>query len=260
MDERAGLINERTAMMANQRENRTIVVTGAGSGIGSACALRLTGPGVSVVAIDRNLKAATETVRQVENKGGLAVAAESDVTRREKIDEVFRTLSQVDVLVNSAGIDEEKAMEDITAEDMRRLYDVNAIGLFSVSQAALARMPDGGKIINIGSRAYLGSRRHAHYVASKAAAIGLTRTMALELTSRQIAVNAVAPGPVRTPLLAGRSEENLAQLAAGYPGGHLPEPEDIAQAVAFFADPATRFITGQVLLIDGGRSLGLSGA
>lgn len=117
-------------------------------------------------------------------------------------------------------------------------------------------MPDGGKIINIGSRAYLGSPRHAHYVASKAAVIGLTRTMALELRSRQITINAVAPGPVRTPILEGRSKENLARLAADYPGGRLPEAEDIAQAVAFFADPATRFITGQVLLIDGGRSLG----
>lgn len=160
------------------------------------------------------------------------------------------------ILVNSAGVDQEKSLEDITTEDMRRLYEVNAIGLFSVSQAALARMPNGGKIINIGSRAYLGSRRHAHYVASKVAVVGFTRTMALELTSRQITVNAVAPGPVRTPILAGRSEENLAQLAASYPGGHLPEAEAIAHAVAFFADPATRFITGQVLLIDGGRSLG----
>ena len=117
-------------------------------------------------------------------------------------------------------------------------------------------MPDGGKIVNIGSRAYLGSRRHAHYVSSKAAVVGLTRAMALELAPRQITVNVVAPGPVRTPMLAGRSEEDLARFSAGYPGGRMPEPEDIAQAVAFFADPATRFITGQVLLVDGGRSLG----
>jgi 3-oxoacyl-[acyl-carrier protein] reductase len=112
----------------------------------------------------------------------------------------------------------------------------------------------------VGSRAYLGSRHHAHYVASKAAVVGLTRTMALELSARQILVNAVAPGLVRTPLLSEISEERLVQLAADYPGGRLPEPEDVAQAVAFFADPATRFITGQVLIIDGGRSLGLSNA
>jgi 3-oxoacyl-[acyl-carrier protein] reductase len=149
--------------------------------------------GVHLVAIDRNGDGAVETARRIDSVGGLALAAECDVTQGKAVDTVFGALSRVDVLVNCAGVYSDKALEDITAEDMRRTYEVNVVGLFGVSQAALARMPDGGRIINIGSRAYLGSRRHADYVASKAAVVGLTRTMALELTDRQIAVNAVAP-------------------------------------------------------------------
>jgi len=242
--------------MAELSDKRTLAITGAGSGIGRACAQRLAGADVSVIALDRNFSAAAETVKSIEGAGFSGSAVECDVTRREVVDEVFRALGPVHVLVNSAGVFGEKALEDITMEDMRQMYEVNVIGLFKASQAALVRMPSGGKIINIGSRAYLGLAKHAHYVASKGAVIALTRTMALELLSRQISVNAVAPGMVRTPLLAGLSEERFAQIVAGYPGGRLPEPEDIAQAVAFFADPATRFITGQVLIIDAGRSLG----
>jgi 3-oxoacyl-[acyl-carrier protein] reductase len=142
--------------------------------------------------------------------------------------------------------------------DMRRVYDVNVIGLLTITQAVLARMPGGGRIINIGSRAYLGSPNHAHYVASKAAVAGLTRTLVLELAARQITVNAVAPGPV-APRCSTRSPPSGSLRQPPHnPGGQLPEPEDVAQAVAFFADPATRFINGQILLLDGGRSAGLS--
>ncbi|MBA2677931.1 MAG: SDR family oxidoreductase [Ktedonobacteraceae bacterium] len=242
--------------MTQKSGKRVIIVTGAGSGIGRACAKLLAGPDVNIVVLDRNRDLAGETVALIEKMGFQGTAVECDVTQREAVANAFAFLGSVHVLVNSAGVEEEKTLEDIAPEDMRRMYEVNVIGLFSVSQAALAQMPDGGRIINIGSRAYLGSRHHAHYVASKAAVVGLTRTMALELTGRQIAVNVVAPGPVMTPLLTGRSQENLAQLAASYPSGQMPEAEDVARAVAFFADPATRFITGQVLLIDGGRSLG----
>ena len=164
-----------------------------------------------------------------------------------------------DVLINSTGIFDDKPLEQVTADDLRRMYEVNMIGLFITTQAALAQMPDGGRIINISSRAYLGSRDHAHYVPSKAAVIGLTRTRAIEHGPRQIMVNAIAPGMVRTPMLAGRTARRISQLAAGYPRGRLPEAEDIAQAIAFFGDPQTMFITGQVLIIDGGRSVRLSG-
>lgn len=246
--------------MKGTSEKRIIVITGAGSGIGLACAKRLATTGTEIIALDRDRSAASETVRLVETVGASGRAIECDVTRRDMVDEAFRTVGHTDVLVNSAGVFGEKSLEDITADDLRYMYEVNAVGLFSVSQVALKGMSSGGKIVNIGSRAYLGSLRHAHYVASKAAVVGLTRTMAIELLSREISVNTVAPGVVRTPMVAGLPEKRLADIAAGYPGGRIPEAEDIAQAVAFFADPLTRFITGQVLIIDGGRSLGGSSA
>jgi 3-oxoacyl-[acyl-carrier protein] reductase len=247
--------------MSDAERVRTVVITGAGSGIGRAAAVRIGSDGAEILALDRNGDPAQETVTAVEARGGRAKAVACDVTDEQALEAAMSTVDHIDVLINSAGIFGEKRVEEITGDDLRRMYEVNAIGLFNATKIALQRMPEGSRIINIASRAYLGSRDHAHYVASKAAVVGLTRTLAIDLVPRQIAVNAIAPGPVRTPMLtSGLPTERLQQLAASYPGGRLIEAEDVAQAIAFFADPATRSITGQVLIIDGGRSLGLSGA
>lgn len=241
--------------------SRTVVVTGAGAGIGRACARRLAGPATFVVALDRDESAAAAICRELQMADGAGKAVGCDITDPAAVRAAVADLPRVDVLVNSAGIDSQRALTEITAVDMRTTYEVNVIGLLQVVQAALPRMPVGARIINIGSRAYLGSANHAHYVASKAAVVGLTRTLVLELSDRQISVNAVAPGPVRTRLLLDElSEARLAQAAAAYPGGRLPEPDDVAQVVAFLADPATRHINGQVIILDGGRSVGLTPA
>jgi 3-oxoacyl-[acyl-carrier protein] reductase len=246
--------------MSDAERVHTVVITGAGSGIGRAAALRIGAEGARILALDRDAESAQETAQAITKAGGQALSAAADVTDESAVEAAIGNVDRIDVLVNCAGIFGEKRVEEITADDLRSMYEVNAIGLFNVTKTALQRMPDGSRIINVASRAYLGSRDHAHYVASKAAVVGLTRTLAIDLAPRQIAVNAIAPGAVRTPMLARLPEDRLQRLADSYPQQRLIEAEDVAQAIAFFADPATRSITGQVLIIDGGRSLGLSGA
>jgi len=148
----------------------------------------------------------------------------------------------------------------VTSADFRRMYEVNLLAVATLTQEAARKMTRGARIVNIASRAYLGAKNHAHYVASKAALVGYTRASAMELAARGIMVNAIAPGLIDTPLLRALSPERLAAQLALQPTGAAGTPEDIANAVVFFASPATCFVTGQVLFVDGGKSLGGSGS
>jgi 3-oxoacyl-[acyl-carrier protein] reductase len=140
---------------------------------------------------------------------------------------------------------------DVDSADYRRAFDVNLLAVATLTQEAARDMAPGAKIVNIASRAYLGAKNHPHYVASKAALVGYTRASAMELAPRGILVNAIAPGLIDTPLL-----RNLALQ----PTGRAGQPQDVANAVSFLAAPHMDFITGQVIFVDGGKSLGGSGA
>jgi len=237
-------------------ERPLAVVTGGGAGIGAAISRVLARDGYRVLLVDLHADKAAETAGTIRQDGGEAEGIGLDITDADGLERLVQKAGTVRLLVNNAGIFDVKGFFDLGPADFRRMYEVNLVALFSLSQKLAARMQPGAAIVNIASRAMLGARHYAHYVASKAAVAGLTKAMALELAEGGIRVNAVAPGVIETDMLKARSDTDLDGLRALQPMKSLGAPEDIAEAVAFLGSDRARFITGQVLLVDGGRSLG----
>ncbi|WP_265502565.1 SDR family NAD(P)-dependent oxidoreductase [Paracoccus beibuensis] len=236
-------------------EQATAIVTGAGAGIGRAIALRLSQEGYLVIVADRAEDPAAETVAQIQSAGGAARAEILDITNPAATQALIDGAKGLRVLVNNAGIFDVIAFDNLTADDFRRMYEINTVAMFTLCQQASRVLPEGGRIINLASRAAFGARNYAHYVASKAGVAGMTKAMSLELAARQITVNAVAPGVIETDMLKARPE-GLEGMRVQQPSGRLGSPEHIAHAVAFLADPRAEYVTGQVLIVDGGRSVG----
>ncbi|SEJ89263.1 3-oxoacyl-[acyl-carrier protein] reductase [Variovorax sp. OK605] len=247
--------------MNNSSEDKRIaLVTGGASGMGRAIVERMARDGWRVVMADYNGELA-ERETQALRAAGLDVECRAiDLTDEAAVRAMVQALPPLTALVNNAGIFDERAFLDVSSADFRRMYEVNLLAVATLTQEAARKMANGARIVNIASRAYLGAKNHAHYVASKAALVGYTRASAMELAARGIMVNAIAPGLIDTPLLRALSPERLAAQLALQPTGAAGTPEDIANAVVFFASPATCFVTGQVLFVDGGKSLGGSGS
>lgn len=239
---------------------RSALVTGGSRGIGRAVVQELAQAGWPVCVNYLEQKEAAElVVRKLQDQGLEAIAFQADVADREAVTAAIRRveaeLGPVSLLVNNAGIAGQHQFQDITEDFWQRIFAVNVDGAFHTIQAVLPRMihEKAGCIVNISSIwGQRGASCEAAYSAAKAALIGLTRSLAMELAPSGIRVNCVAPGVIRTDMVAVLGEETLADLARETPVGRLGSPEDVACAVSFLAGDAASFITGQVLTADGG--------
>ncbi|CAB3821764.1 SDR family oxidoreductase [Achromobacter mucicolens] len=238
----------------------TALVTGGASGMGLAIVERLARDGFRVVMADRNGALAEKESRALADRGLDVSHRVVDLADEAATRALASALPPLAALVNNAGLFDERTFFDVTSDDYRRAFDVNLLAVATLTQEAARTMQPGAKIVNIASRAYLGAKNHPHYVASKAALVGYTRASAMELAGRGILVNAIAPGLIDTPLLRNLTPERMAAQLALQPTGRAGRPEDIANAVSFLAAPHMDFITGQVIFVDGGKSLGGSGA
>lgn len=238
----------------------TALVTGGASGMGLAIVERLARDGFRVVMADRNRALAEKESRALADRGLDVSHRVVDLADEAATRALASALPPLAALVSNAGLFDERTFFDVTSDDYRRAFDVNLLAVATLTQEAARTMQPGAKIVNIASRAYLGAKNHPHYVASKAALVGYTRASAMELAGRGILVNAIAPGLIDTPLLRNLTPERMAAQLALQPTGRAGRPEDIANAVSFLAAPHMDFITGQVIFVDGGKSLGGSGA
>ena len=235
---------------------KTALVTGGSRGIGAAVCRRLTEDGLRVVVhYNQNKGKAEALVRELTEKTGLPhLALPAELAERAQVEELFRLAGPVDVLVNNAGIAQQKLFTDITEDDWRRMFAVDVDGVFRCCQCALPHMihEKSGCIINIASIwGEIGASCEVHYSAAKAAVIGLTKALAKELGPSHIRVNCVSPGVIDTEMNAMFDKETMRDLCESTPLGRIGSPEDIAAAVSFLASDAASFITGQTLSVNG---------
>lgn len=238
--------------------NGTALVTGAARGIGLSIATLLAQQGYRTIATDIDGAVVEQEATRLRADGLDVSGYQLDIKDRPAVAALCAQLASVQVLVNNAGIGSRLvAFEDLGAEELAAMLALNAGGTFIVAQECARRMKDGGSIINIASRGYLGGAGASHYVASKAAVVGLTRAMAIELRWQGIRVNAVAPGMVDTRMITDFTPDTRRALLSREPSGGPADPREIAQAVAFLASDQARFVSGQVILVDGGKSVGM---
>ncbi len=234
---------------------RVALVTGSTRGIGRAIAETLIGCGARVAVVGRDRAKATEVSEAVGGAGGFACDIGDPASVEALIGEVEKTVGGIDILVNNAGLTRDNLMMRLKNEDWDAVLNTNLRGAFvavrSVSRGMIKRR--WGRIINIASVVgIVGNKGQANYAASKAGLIGFTKSVAKELASRNVLVNVVAPGFVETDMTAAMTPEARALLSKQIPLERLGTPSDVAGTVAFLASDAASYITGQVIVVDGG--------
>ncbi len=243
----------------DQLGNQIAVVTGAGRGIGRAIALNFAGEGADVVCVSRTAENSAKVAQEVRGLGRKAWALAVDVSDpaavNAAVEKILAEAGRVDILVNNAGVTRDGLLMRMSDADWDTVLNTNLKGAFlftrALSRAFLKQR--SGRIINISSViGLIGNAGQANYAASKAALLGFTKSLARELGSRGITVNAIAPGFIETDMTAALNEQVRTELLKKIPLGSLGQPEDIANTALFLASPQSRYITGQVLTVDGG--------
>jgi len=241
-------------------ENQVAVVTGAGRGIGHGIALRLAQEGARVASVSRTEANAQKTAQEINAlRANAAKAYAVDVADHSAVQKtgaaILEEFGRIDILVNNAGVTRDGLSMRMAVEDWDTVLNTNLKGAFNFVQAMMRTMikQRSGRIINISSViGLIGNAGQANYASSKAGLIGLTKSLARELASRGITVNAIAPGLIETDMTGVLSDEVRQSILQKVPLGRLGQPDDIAAAVAYLASAEASYITGQVLTVDGG--------
>ena len=235
-------------------ETASAIVTGAGSGIGRAIAIRLAADGYAVLVNDLDLGRAQAVVSEIAVSGAKAVAAAGDVSSEVDARAIHAAavaaFGDTDLLINNAGIVHQSLFENLEIADFDRMFAVHVRGTFLMTKMVLPAMLKAGKgaVINVASQlGQVGGIELSHYAAAKSAIIGMTKSLAREVSSRGVRVNAVAPGPINTPLVRELSQEWRTRKASELPLGRFGEPEEVAATVAFLASPRASLFVGQTL-------------
>jgi NAD(P)-dependent dehydrogenase (short-subunit alcohol dehydrogenase family) len=246
--------------MKNVSEKRIAIVTGAAKGIGKTIVERLIAENCFVMALDIDEKSGNELMTERGKEQVCFIKA--DISNEKSVELVFeealKVHKRVDVLVNNAGIIRDNYIANMPSADFDLVMNINLKGTWLMCREAAKIMKEqnGGRIVNIASRAWLGNKGQSNYSASKAGVVALTRVLALELGKYNVLVNAIAPGLIDTPLTQKLETKVLEQLIRAQPTLQMGKPEDVANVVAFLCAEATQFITGQVIYVDGGKSVG----
>jgi len=240
-------------------KDRVALITGAGRGIGKAIALRLARDGATIVINDLKMEYTAQAVEEITALGVPALAAPADVSQSESViamvEAVMSEYGRLDILINNAGIAQDQILMRMTDDQWDRVIAIDLKSVFLCSRAVVKHMMKAkwGRIVSLASVVgIMGNPGQANYAAAKAGILGFTRSLAREVGSRGITVNALAPGFIETDMTAQLSEKQRQELAARIPLGYLGAPEDVANACAFLASEEARYISGHVITVDGG--------
>ncbi|HEX7646998.1 MAG TPA: SDR family NAD(P)-dependent oxidoreductase [Noviherbaspirillum sp.] len=254
-------MNQTTTTVPTTLRGLVAVITGGAKGIGLGIAHELARAGCRITLWDFDEAALRQAKETLSAEGADVETFFVDVSSVEQVEATVAKIAashgRIDILVNNAGIGGDKLVSKMDLSFWKRVMEVNLDSQFICSKAVLPLMTENGfgRIINISSRAWLGNRGQAAYSASKGAVVSLTRSLALEYARKGITVNAIAPGIIETPLFATLTEEVQQGLYKTVPMQRIGQPDDIGNAVRFFAEPHSSYVTGQLLYVCGGRSL-----